>query len=85
MNVATIRCVNCGKDILGDAKHCAMFDRCIPAQNEVINKALGNEVYGLLAQGKKVYADEGRPLCWQCFAASGGVCCHCELDRSLEA
>jgi hypothetical protein len=80
----TIRCTNCGKDIKGEPRRCAMFDRCIPAQNLEINKILGDKVYELLAQGKKVYSDQTRPLCWDCFNQNGGVCSHCDLDRALE-
>jgi hypothetical protein len=80
-----VRCVSCGKDIVGEPKHCAMFDRCIPAQNELINAALGEKVYELIAEGKNPYAEQGRPLCHQCFMTGGGVCLHCDLDRSLEA
>jgi hypothetical protein len=80
----TVRCTNCGEDIKDDPRGCAMFDRCVPSQNDEINNALGDKVYQLLAEGKKVYADTGRPLCRHCYMTNGGICCHCELDRSLE-
>lgn len=78
------RCTNCGEEIVGEPRHCAMFDRCVPAQNAEINKILGDQVYVLLSQGKQVYADVGRPLCGNCYMTNGGVCGHCDLDKSLE-
>lgn len=79
-----IRCTNCGEAIVGEPRRCAMFDRCVPAQNAEINKILGEKVYEALAKGHNPYSDQGRPLCWSCFTNNGGVCSHCDLDRALE-
>lgn len=78
------KCTNCGEILKGEFRHCAMRDRCIPAQNDLINKVLGDKVYELLGQGKQVYADQGRPLCRHCYMTNGGVCSHCDLDKALE-
>lgn len=80
----TVRCTNCGEDIIGEPRRCALSDRCVSTQNLEINKILGDKVYELIATGKKVYTDKSRPLCGECFMTNGGVCSHCDLDRALE-
>lgn len=78
-------CTTCGEPVTGEMKYCAMVDRCISSQNDVINQQLGEKVYILLAQGQRVYVDEARPLCWSCWSKANGICAHCDLERAIEA
>ena len=79
-------CSNCGTHSIGMAMtRCRMLDRCIPSQNLAITEHYqGDALEKVVLSGKRIFAEEGRPLCHKCANANNFTCWLCEIEALEE-
>lgn len=77
-------CTNCGSPVY-NPDHCRMIDRCIESQNKVVWDTLsGDDMRRLLAEGKRIFKNQPRPLCKPCGQENSFICYWCDLEVNME-